>query len=198
MLVSGVGNRLLAALPTADFDLLAPDLQMVTLDREEVVSRVGDHTEHVLFPHSGAVSVMVDMANGQTVASAAIGREGAVGTIRAGAVPCGRYGYRSCRGDGLADPGSAFPCRFQPESCDPARSPAALQGDADTVSIGRGLQRTASRPSPHGTLAASTSRQHQPRRPSSHPGRAFADVGCTTNDGDATDAQSARFRSDQI
>ncbi|MDD1517778.1 Crp/Fnr family transcriptional regulator [Bradyrhizobium sp. WBAH42] len=81
MLVSEVGNRLLSALPIADLDLLAPDLQMVTLDREEVVSRVGDHTEHVLFPHSGAVSVMVDMANGQTVASAAIGREGAVGTL---------------------------------------------------------------------------------------------------------------------
>ncbi|MGY8638168.1 Crp/Fnr family transcriptional regulator [Bradyrhizobium sp. 14AA] len=80
-LPSGIGNRLLASLPTADLDLLAPELEMVTLDRDAVVSRAGDHTEHVLFPHSGAVSVMIDMANGQTVASAAIGREGAVGTL---------------------------------------------------------------------------------------------------------------------
>src|SRR4051794_24149545 len=54
---------------------------MVALDRDAVVSQAGDQTEHVLFPHSGAISVMIDMANGQTVASAAIGREGAVGTL---------------------------------------------------------------------------------------------------------------------
>ena len=78
---SGVGNRVLAALPAADFALLAPELEMVALDRDAVVSRAGDQTEHVLFPHSGAISVMIDMANGQTVASAAIGREGAVGTL---------------------------------------------------------------------------------------------------------------------
>ncbi|SCB12117.1 cAMP-binding domain of CRP or a regulatory subunit of cAMP-dependent protein kinases [Bradyrhizobium shewense] len=54
---------------------------MVALDRDAVISRTGDQTEHVLFPHSGAISVMIDMANGQTVASVAIGREGAVGTL---------------------------------------------------------------------------------------------------------------------
>jgi CRP-like cAMP-binding protein len=78
---SGIGNQLLAALPAADLDLLAPELEMVALDRDAVVSRAGDQTEHVLFPHSGAISVMIDMANGQTVATAAIGREGAVGTL---------------------------------------------------------------------------------------------------------------------
>ncbi|EIG57002.1 CRP-like cAMP-binding protein [Bradyrhizobium sp. JR4.1] len=76
-----IGNRLLATLPAADLDLLAPELEMVVLDRDAVVSQAGDQTEHVLFPHSGAISVMIDMANGQTVASAAIGREGAVGTL---------------------------------------------------------------------------------------------------------------------
>ncbi|MGR4932150.1 hypothetical protein ACIPUD_35850 [Bradyrhizobium sp. CAR08] len=70
-----IGNRLLAALPAADLDLLAPELEMVALDRDAVVSKAGDQTEHVLFPHSGAISVMIDMANGQTIASAAIGRE---------------------------------------------------------------------------------------------------------------------------
>ncbi|MET4762428.1 CRP-like cAMP-binding protein [Bradyrhizobium ottawaense] len=65
----------------ADFSLLASELEMVALDRDAVISRAGDQTEHVLFPHSGAISVMIDMANGQTVASVAIGREGAVGTL---------------------------------------------------------------------------------------------------------------------
>ncbi|MGY3474808.1 Crp/Fnr family transcriptional regulator [Bradyrhizobium ottawaense] len=78
---SGIGNRLLASLPVADFGLLASELEMVALDRDAVISRAGDQTEHVLFPHSGAISVMIDMANGQTVASVAIGREGAVGTL---------------------------------------------------------------------------------------------------------------------
>ena len=64
-LPSGIGNRLLAALPAADLDLLAPELEMVALDRDAVVSRAGDQTEHVFFPHSGAISVMIDMANGQ-------------------------------------------------------------------------------------------------------------------------------------
>ncbi|OSI58427.1 cyclic nucleotide-binding protein, partial [Bradyrhizobium canariense] len=47
-----IGNRLLAALPAADLDLLAPELEMVALDRDAVVSQAGDQTEHVLFPHS--------------------------------------------------------------------------------------------------------------------------------------------------
>jgi CRP-like cAMP-binding protein len=77
----GIANRLLAALPRADFDLLAPELETVVLDQDAVVSRAGDQIEHVVFPHSGAISLMIDMANGQTVATAAIGCEGAVGIL---------------------------------------------------------------------------------------------------------------------
>ena len=77
----GIGNRLLAALPPADFDLLAPGLETVALDQEVVLSRVGDPIEHVFFPDSGAISLMINMADGQTVATAAVGREGAVGIL---------------------------------------------------------------------------------------------------------------------
>ncbi len=77
----GIGNRLLAALPPADFDLLAPELETVALDQDMVLSRAGDEIEHVFFPDSGAISLMIDMANGQTVATAAVGREGAVGIL---------------------------------------------------------------------------------------------------------------------
>jgi hypothetical protein len=77
----GIANRLLAALPPADLDLLAPELETVALDQDAVVSRAGDQIEHVFFPHSGAISLMIDMANGQTVATAAIGCEGAVGIL---------------------------------------------------------------------------------------------------------------------
>src|SRR5258708_33066429 len=73
-----IGNRLLAALPPADFYLLAPELETVVLDQDAILSRAGDQIEHVFFPNSGAISLMIDMANGQTVATAAVGREVAV------------------------------------------------------------------------------------------------------------------------
>jgi CRP-like cAMP-binding protein len=76
-----IENRLLAALPSADVDLLMPDLEVVGLHQEEALSRAGDQIEHVYFPHSGAISLMVNMANGKTVATAAIGREGGVGLL---------------------------------------------------------------------------------------------------------------------
>jgi CRP-like cAMP-binding protein len=78
---SGIDNRLLAALPPADLDLLAPDLELVALHQDEALSRAGDRIEQVYFPHSGAVSLMINMANGKAVATAAIGREGGVGLL---------------------------------------------------------------------------------------------------------------------
>src|SRR6202047_229661 len=76
-----VGNRLLAALPPADFGLLAPYLQQVSLKQDSVLVRSGDRNEQVYFPHSGTISFMLDMPNGQTVATAVIGHEGAVGML---------------------------------------------------------------------------------------------------------------------
>lgn len=77
----GSGNRLLAMLPAADYDLLMPELENVALDQDTVLLRAGDPAEHVLFPHSGAISLMVEMASGQTVATALVGREGAIGSL---------------------------------------------------------------------------------------------------------------------
>ncbi|MBR1188792.1 Crp/Fnr family transcriptional regulator [Bradyrhizobium sp. AUGA SZCCT0240] len=79
--LGGTGNHLLAALPPSDLDLLGPVLETVALDPDAVISRAGDPIEHVLFPHSGAISLMIDMADGQTVATAAVGREGAIGIL---------------------------------------------------------------------------------------------------------------------
>ncbi len=76
-----MGNRLLAALPASDLDLLGPELETIALDQDAVISQAGDDIEYVFFPHSGAILLMIDMADGHTVATAAIGREGAVGTL---------------------------------------------------------------------------------------------------------------------
>ena len=78
---TNVGNRLLAALPPADLGLLAPYLQQVSLKQDAVLVRSGDRNEQVYFPHSGTISFMLDMPNGQTVATSVIGHEGAVGML---------------------------------------------------------------------------------------------------------------------
>jgi CRP-like cAMP-binding protein len=79
--VGAIGNRLLATLPPADLELLAPGLETVALHEDAVISREGDQVDCVLFPHSGAVSLMIDLADGRTVATAVVGREGALGTL---------------------------------------------------------------------------------------------------------------------
>lgn len=76
-----VGNRLLAGLPPAAFGLLAPHLQKISFEQDEVLLRSGDRIEQVYFPHGGAISFMLDMTNGQTVATAIIGNDGAVGIL---------------------------------------------------------------------------------------------------------------------
>lgn len=78
---TSVGNRLLAALPAADLGLLTPYLQQISLKQDAVLVRSGDRNEQVYFPHSGTISFMLDMPNGQTVATSVIGREGAVGML---------------------------------------------------------------------------------------------------------------------
>jgi CRP-like cAMP-binding protein len=78
-----VGNRLLAALPAADFDLLAPHLRKVSLERDAVLVRSGDCVEQIFFPLSGTIAFIMDMPNGQTVATAVIGNDGAVGILSA-------------------------------------------------------------------------------------------------------------------
>lgn len=78
-----VGNRLLAALPAADFELLAPHLRKVSPERDAVLVRSGDRIEHIYFPLSGTIAFIMEMPNGQTVATAVIGNEGAVGILSA-------------------------------------------------------------------------------------------------------------------
>lgn len=78
-----VGNRLLAALPPADFALLAPHLRKVVIERDSVLVRSGDRIDHLFFPLSGAIATIMELPNGQTVATAITGHEGAVGLTSA-------------------------------------------------------------------------------------------------------------------
>ncbi|MGY4371894.1 CRP-like cAMP-binding protein [Bradyrhizobium sp. LB1.3] len=78
-----VGNRLLAALPPADFALLAPHLRKVPLQHDAVLVGSGDRIEHLYFPCSGAIALIMELPNGQTAATAVIGNDGAVGLMTA-------------------------------------------------------------------------------------------------------------------
>jgi CRP-like cAMP-binding protein len=76
-----VGNRLLAALPPADLKFLVPHFRMIQLERDAVLVRSGDAVDRIYFPISGLIAFIMDMPNGQTVATAVVGNEGAVGVL---------------------------------------------------------------------------------------------------------------------
>ena len=57
----GIGNRLLARLPPADFGLLAPHLRKVMLERDAVLVRTGDPIEQIFFPCSGTIAFIMEM-----------------------------------------------------------------------------------------------------------------------------------------
>ena len=193
-----MGNCLLAALPASDLDLLGPELETIALEQDAVLSRPGDDIEYVIFPHKGAITLMIDMANGETVATAAIGREGAVGFFR-----CSGRHLRPLPPSYVrrARPPGSLHRDFTPLSAGVPRSGTRSKNtpsDADTVPARLGLQCAAPGRGPHGALAAPASRPHRPRRASAHPACAGANTWCATNDGNAPDAQSPRARSDQV
>ncbi|HEX6057954.1 MAG TPA: Crp/Fnr family transcriptional regulator [Gemmatimonadaceae bacterium] len=73
------GNLLLAALPAADFERLAPDLEPETLGLGKVLYEPSAPIEYVHFVDEGLVSVVSRMAEG-TVEVGTIGREGFAGS----------------------------------------------------------------------------------------------------------------------
>jgi CRP-like cAMP-binding protein len=74
-------NRLLAALRPRDFALLEPHLQIVPISEGEFLHLPGDAIERVYFLHSGIVSLIAISKDGDAIATASVGNEGAIGTI---------------------------------------------------------------------------------------------------------------------
>src|SRR5262245_43774926 len=78
--VTAVGrNRLLAALPAADFAALAPHLVETVLDRGVLLQEPGQPIRPVTFLPSGRVSLPATLPEGDAIDPATIGREGAIG-----------------------------------------------------------------------------------------------------------------------
>lgn len=76
------GNLLLEALGEADRALVAPHVERREVRRGDVLFRAGDDVSHVTFPaHGCVVTLVVPLADGKTVETATVGREGAVGGV---------------------------------------------------------------------------------------------------------------------
>jgi len=74
-------NHVLAALAADDLDLLLPHLRSVELPQEMVLFEAGAPIKRVVFPHAGIVSLVVELASGEMIEAAMIGREGVVGGL---------------------------------------------------------------------------------------------------------------------
>lgn len=73
-------NRLLAALPTAEFEPLAAHLELVALPLGKMLYEPGGQLQHAYFPTTAIVSLHYVMASGAASESAGVGNEGMVGT----------------------------------------------------------------------------------------------------------------------
>ena len=72
-------NRLLRALPAADYQRLLPHLEHIALPLAWSVYEAGRRMEHVFFPTEGIVSLLYVMKNGASAEIAITGNEGLVG-----------------------------------------------------------------------------------------------------------------------
>src|SRR3989338_653949 len=72
-------NHLLAALPTAEFEFLAPHLELVPMPLGQFLYEPGGQLQHAYFPTTSIVSLHYVMESGASAETAGVGNEGVVG-----------------------------------------------------------------------------------------------------------------------
>ena len=72
-------NRLLLSLPPRDLKELAPKLEFIRCEPEQILLDVDALLDHVFFPNSGVISAVAVYADGNVIEMATIGREGCTG-----------------------------------------------------------------------------------------------------------------------
>lgn len=72
-------NRLLASLPDADYQRIAPHLSVSRLTFRRTLVKEAEPVTHVYFPNSATCCLIKKMRNGQTVEIATVGNEGVIG-----------------------------------------------------------------------------------------------------------------------
>jgi CRP-like cAMP-binding protein len=76
---SSVRNRLLAALPAADFALIRPHLEPVPLGQSDVIIQAHAPIEHVYFLEAGVTSIVTRTERDRRIEIGLVGREGFAG-----------------------------------------------------------------------------------------------------------------------
>jgi CRP-like cAMP-binding protein len=76
---TGNPNRLLAALPAADYARILPSLTVVPLKLKDTLHKPGEPIRDVYFPGGGFCSMLTVLEDGKMVEIATVGREGMVG-----------------------------------------------------------------------------------------------------------------------
>ncbi len=74
-------NYLLAALPDADLETLAPHLMPCLLHQGQSLCAVGEPVETLYFPKTGIISLVLSSQSGANVEVGIIGRDGALGGL---------------------------------------------------------------------------------------------------------------------
>ena len=72
-------NHLLSALPTAEFELVTPHLDLVLLRLGEILYEPGGRLQHAYFPTTAIVSLHYVTESGGSTETAGVGNEGMVG-----------------------------------------------------------------------------------------------------------------------
>jgi CRP-like cAMP-binding protein len=83
-------NRVLAALPRAEYERLVPHLEQVHLPQGKVLYEIGDFVRRAYFPTRGMISLLSITEDGLTTEVAMVGKEGMVGVpiiLRVGITP---------------------------------------------------------------------------------------------------------------
>jgi len=108
-------NRLLAALPAADWQRWAPELERVDLLLGQVLHEPGMPLTHVYFPTTAIVSLQYLMAHGAPAGSAVVGLEGMVGIelFMGGEASMPTRAVVHCAGQGFRMRGRALQAEFQ-------------------------------------------------------------------------------------
>jgi CRP-like cAMP-binding protein len=78
-----LGNRLLLSLPPRDLKQLAPNLEFIRCEPEQMLLDVDALLDHLFFPNSGVISAVAVYADGNVIEMATIGREGCAAGVQA-------------------------------------------------------------------------------------------------------------------
>lgn len=72
-------NHLLAAMPAAEYERLAPHLELVQLKLSQVLFRPEEVIQYAYFPNSAIISLLTDLSDGSGMEVGLVGKEGMAG-----------------------------------------------------------------------------------------------------------------------